>query len=45
MSWIITDDEDIINIRAIIDTKTQQDELRYLIAALEKHLTKENTDE
>ncbi len=45
MPWTLTDDNDIINIRAIIDTNTQQDELRDLIAALEKHLTKENTNE
>ncbi len=45
MPWTLTDDNDIINIRAIIDTKTQQDELRDLIAALEKRLIKENTDE
>ena len=45
MPWTLTDDNDIINIRAIIDTKTQQEELRDLIAALEKRLTKENTDE
>ncbi len=45
MPWTLTDDYDIINIRAIIDTKTQQEELRDLIAALEKRLTKENTDE
>jgi len=51
MSWIITDDEDIINIRAIIDTKTQAAEISELIVALYKRLenspklpTKENTD-
>ncbi len=44
MPWTLTDDNDIINIRAIIDVKTQQEELRELIAALEKRLTKENTD-
>ena len=44
MTWVVTDDNDAVNVRAIIDVKTQQEELRELIAALEKRLTKENTD-
>ena len=40
--WTLTDDDsDIINIRAVLHVSTQQDEIRNLIAALEKRLTKE----
>jgi len=52
MAWTLTDDvDDIINVRAIISTVHQQDQLRDLIVALEKRLQlgrqlepKENTD-
>jgi cytochrome c-type biogenesis protein CcmH/NrfG len=43
--WTVVDEEnDIIHVRAIIHADAQQDELRKLIAALEKRLTKEPTD-
>ena len=50
MAWTLTDDDDskdIINVRAVISTVHQQDQLRNLIAALEKRLTqpKEKTDD
>jgi hypothetical protein len=48
MAWTLTDDDDskdVINVRAVISTVHQQDQLRNLIAALEKRLTKETTDE
>ena len=39
MAWTLTDDVDyIINVRAIISTVHQQDQLRDLIIALEKRL-------
>ncbi len=39
MAWTLTDDvDDIINVRAIISTVHQQDQLRDLIIALEKRL-------
>ena len=43
--WTVTDDNEIIHVRAIISTTEQQDQLRNLIIALEKRLSKENTDE
>ena len=44
--WTVTDDNEIIHVRAIISTTEQQDQLRNLITALEKRLTKEKlTDE
>ena len=46
MAWTLASGiDDIIELRAIIDTKTQQDEIRKLIAALEKRLTKEPADD
>ena len=46
MWTLVDDDNDIIQVRASINASTQQDELRKLIAALEKRLTKERlTDE
>jgi hypothetical protein len=48
MAWTLTDDDDgkdVINVRAVISTVHQQDQLRNLIAALEKRLTKEKPDE
>jgi hypothetical protein len=46
MSWTVVNDTlERIHVRAIIDLKTENYEIRQLIAALEKRLTKENTDE
>ena len=46
MTWTLVDDSDRIHVRAIIDTKTGANEIRDLITALEKRLTKEYlTDE
>jgi hypothetical protein len=45
MTWTISTGDTKIHVRAIIDMATQQDEIRKLIAALEKRLTKENPDE
>jgi hypothetical protein len=42
MCWTLTTEFETIHVRAIINTATQQDEIRHLIAALEKRLTKEN---
>jgi hypothetical protein len=41
MSWTVTDDDEVIQVRASVK---DQEELRALIAALEKRLTKENPD-
>lgn len=41
MTWTVVDDDDVIQVRASIK---DQEELRALIAALEKRLTKENPD-
>ena len=38
MAWTVVDDDGVIQIRASIDPKTQQDQLRDLIVALEKRL-------
>jgi F0F1-type ATP synthase delta subunit len=44
--WTLVDDADnVIQVRASLNTKLQQDELRKLIAALEKRLTKEPHDD
>jgi len=44
MTWTVSeDDAGKIHVRAILDPD-QQEELRALIAALEKRLKKENTD-
>jgi hypothetical protein len=41
--WTLVDDvNDTIHVRASLNVNTQQDEIRNLIAALEKRLTKEN---
>jgi hypothetical protein len=42
LTWTLVDDEPNINVRAIINPITQQDELRALIAALQQRLPKEN---
>jgi Spy/CpxP family protein refolding chaperone len=40
--WTLTDDDnDIINVRAILSTVHQQDQIRNLITALEQRLPKE----
>ena len=45
MTWTLVDDTiDRIHVRAIIDTKTEANEIRDLITALEKRLTKEPAD-
>jgi hypothetical protein len=45
LMWTVVDEEnDIIHVRAIIHADAQQNELRKLIAAPEKRLTKETTD-
>jgi len=41
MTWTLTPDDDVINVRAIISTTHQQDQLRNLITALQKHLKEE----
>lgn len=38
MSWTVVDDGDMLNVRAVIDSKTEQHEIAALIAALEKRL-------
>lgn len=43
--WTLSTDNDTINVRAVIDVKTQQHEIRDLITALEKRITEEKTDE
>ena len=43
--WTLVDDNNTIQVRASLNASTQQDEIRQLIAALEKRLTKEPTDE
>ena len=47
MPWTLThEDNDVVHVRAVIDLKTQSNEIRDLITALEKRLTKEYlTDE
>ena len=41
--WTLVDDvNDTIQVRASLNVNTQQDEIRNLITALEKRLTKEN---
>jgi hypothetical protein len=42
MWTLVDDDNDTIQVRASLNVNTQQDEIRNLIAALEKRLTKEN---
>ena len=44
--WTLVDDiNDTINVRAVLHVPSQQGEIRALIAALEKRLTKEKTDD
>lgn len=44
MTWTITTDGDIINVRAVIDTKTEAKQISELIVVLYKHLeTKKET--
>lgn len=45
MSWTIADDDNVIHIRAVLNLETDKDEIRQLIAALEKRLTRESPDE
>ena len=50
MSWTLTEDDDnhdVINVRAVLSTVHQQDQLRNLIAALQKRITepKETPDD
>ena len=46
MPWTLThEDNAVVHVRAVIDLKTQSNEIRDLITALEKRLSKENTDE
>lgn len=40
MTWTVADDDNKIHVRAIIDRETEQEELRNLIAALEKRVDK-----
>jgi hypothetical protein len=44
MTWTLTTDDAVIHVRAVIDVETEAKEIKDLIAALEKHLMKENTD-
>lgn len=44
MAWTVNTDDDVINVRAVINTKTQPDELAALIASLRKHLEPEEKD-
>ena len=46
MPWTLThEDNAVVHVRAVIDLKTQSNEIRDLITELEKRLSKENTDE
>jgi hypothetical protein len=45
MWTIVDDDNDVIHVRASLSLLRDLEELRKLIAALEKRLTKETTDE
>ena len=38
MTWTVTEDGNVIQVRASIDVETQQDELHAFIEALEKRL-------
>lgn len=44
MWTLVDDDNDIIHVRAILNTATQADEIRNLITALEKRLPKDKPD-
>ena len=46
MPWTLThEDNAVVHVRAVIDLKTQSNEIRDLITALEKRLPKEPADE
>ena len=45
MWTLVDDDNNTIQVRASLNASTQQDEIRKLIAALEKSLTKEPADD
>jgi hypothetical protein len=50
MTWTVTDhpidaQQHLIHVQAMLDVNTQQDEIRDLIIALEKRLTKENQND
>lgn len=38
MAWTVVDDDDVIQVRASINTKSQQDELLALVESLQKRL-------
>lgn len=44
MPWTIVDDDPLIQVRATIHREHDQEELRKLIAALEKRITSKETD-
>jgi hypothetical protein len=46
LSWTLSTDRDVIHVRAVIDTKTEAEQISELIAALYKRLEgdKETTD-
>jgi hypothetical protein len=45
MAWTLVDEEnDIIHVRAILSTRTEADEIRKLINALERRIRKELPD-
>lgn len=44
MPWTVVDDDPLIQVRATIHHEHDQEELRKLIAALEKRITKKETD-
>lgn len=45
MSYTVVDDGDMIQVRASIHRETEKDELRDLIAALEKRLNEETDND
>lgn len=44
MPWTVVDDDPVIQVRAAIHCERDQEELRNLITALEKRITKKETD-
>lgn len=44
MPWTVVDDDPLIQVRATIHREHNQEELRNLIAALEKRITKKEPD-
>ncbi len=48
MAWTVTENDDahdLITVKAVLSTVNQQDQLRNLIAALQKRITEEKTDD